>query len=85
MAAKKKAKKANPNAPMVLVCGEEDFAVKGRAKELYEKWCEELGGMDHEIVDATCDEAIDAYCESDCEATVGSSYQTIDTGVLLGG
>ena len=39
----------------------------------------------HEIVDATCDEAIDAYCESDCEATVGSSYQTIDTGVLLGG
>lgn len=39
----------------------------------------------HEIVDATCDEAVDAYCESDCEATVGSSYQTIDTGVLLGG
>jgi len=36
-----------------LVCGEDEFAVKRRAKELYLGWTEELGGMDHEIIDAT--------------------------------
>jgi DNA polymerase-3 subunit delta len=36
----------------VLVCGEDDFAVKQRAKQLYLQWTEELGGMDHEIIDA---------------------------------
>lgn len=39
----------------------------------------------HEVVSAHCDEALDTYCESDCPGTVGSTYQTIDTGVLLGG
>jgi DNA polymerase III subunit delta len=38
-------------APLVLVCGEDDFAVKGRAKEIYACWVEELGGMDHEMLD----------------------------------
>ncbi len=37
---------------MVLVCGEDEFAVKQRAKQLYLQWSEELGGMDHEIIDA---------------------------------
>ena len=40
------------SAPLVLVCGEDDFAVKQRAKQIYLQWCEELGGMDHEIIDA---------------------------------
>jgi DNA polymerase III subunit delta len=35
-----------------LVCGEDEFAVKQRAKEIYLQWTEELGGMDHEIIDA---------------------------------
>ena len=39
-------------APLVLVCGEDEFAVKQRAKELYRQWTEEVGGMDHEILDA---------------------------------
>jgi DNA polymerase III subunit delta len=39
-------------SPLVLVCGEDDFAVKQRAKQLYLQWTEELGGMDHEIIDA---------------------------------
>ena len=38
--------------PLVLVCGEDDFAVKQRAKQIYQQWAEELGGMDHEIIDA---------------------------------
>lgn len=40
-------------APAVLlVCGDDEFAVKGRAKEIYRKWTVEFGGMDHEILDA---------------------------------
>ena len=41
------------SAPVVLVCGEDEFAVKQRAKEIYLQWTEELGGMDHEILDAS--------------------------------
>jgi len=39
-------------APLLLVWGEDDFAVKQRAKKIYLQWTEELGGMDHEIIDA---------------------------------
>jgi DNA polymerase-3 subunit delta len=44
---------AKPSAPVILVCGEDDYAVKERARELYAQWCLELGGMDHEIIDAS--------------------------------
>ncbi len=40
------------SAPLVLVCGEDDFAVKQRAKQIYLQWTEELGGLDHETIDA---------------------------------
>ena len=40
------------STPLVLVCGEDDFAVKQRARQIYLQWTEELGGMDHEIIDA---------------------------------
>jgi DNA polymerase-3 subunit delta len=36
-----------------LICGDDEFAVKQRAKQLYQQWCGEIGGMDHEIIDAT--------------------------------
>ena len=39
--------------PLALVCGDDEFAVKQRAKQLYQQWSEELGGMDHEIIEAT--------------------------------
>ena len=38
--------------PLVLVCGDDDLAVKRRAREIYAQWTEELGGMDHQIIDA---------------------------------
>ena len=38
---------------MVLVCGDDDFTVKQRAQALFNQWSAELGGMDHEIVDAS--------------------------------
>jgi DNA polymerase-3 subunit delta len=44
---------AKQTAPVVLICGEDEFAVKQRAKQLYLQWTKELGGMDHEILDAS--------------------------------
>ena len=44
---------AKPLPSVALICGDDDYAVKQRAKELYLQWSEELGGMDHEIIDAT--------------------------------
>jgi len=38
--------------PLALICGEDEFAVKQRARQLYQQWCDELGGMDHEIIEA---------------------------------
>src|ERR1044072_7903520 len=43
---------AKSAAPVLLVFGEDDFAVKQRARQAYQQWTAELGGMDHEIVDA---------------------------------
>jgi len=40
-------------APLFLVTGDDDFAVKARAKTIYEQWCKEAGGFDHEMIDAT--------------------------------
>ena len=40
------------SAPLLLICGDE-FVVKGRAKEVFQRWCAELGGLDHEIIDGS--------------------------------
>src|SRR5438876_12421125 len=44
---------ARQSAPLVLVCGEDEFAIQQRAKEIYRKWTEQIGGMDHEILDSS--------------------------------
>jgi DNA polymerase III subunit delta len=44
---------AKPAAPVALICGDDDLAVKERAKQLNAQWSQELGGMDHEIIDAS--------------------------------
>jgi DNA polymerase-3 subunit delta len=49
-----------PAAPVALVCGDDEFAVKQRAKEIYQQWTSELGGMDHEIVDAAASNSAEA-------------------------
>lgn len=38
--------------PLVLVCGDDEFGVKQRARQLYQEWCARAGGFDHEILDA---------------------------------
>jgi DNA polymerase-3 subunit delta len=43
---------AKSASPVLLVFGEDEFAVKQRARQVYQQWTEELGGMDHEIIDA---------------------------------
>ena len=43
---------AKSSAPVVLVCGEDEFAVKQRGRQIYDQWSAELGGSDHEIIDA---------------------------------
>src|SRR5208283_4453548 len=47
-------------SPPALVCGDDEFAVKQRARQLYQQWCDELGGMDHEIIEATVTHSGDA-------------------------
>ncbi len=65
--------------PLVLVCGDDDFAVKQRAKLLYTKWCEELGGMDHETIDATAGNADEAL------RALGKLREALQTLPFFGG
>ena len=44
---------AKSSSSVLLVFGDDDFAVKQRARQVYQQWTEELGGMDHEIIDAS--------------------------------
>lgn len=45
---------ATPTAtvPLMLIHGDDEYAVKQRAKALFQQWSSEIGGMDHEIIDA---------------------------------
>jgi DNA polymerase-3 subunit delta len=47
---------AKSAAPVLLVFGEDEFAVRQRARELFQQWTDAVsrdGGMDHEIIDAS--------------------------------
>jgi len=43
---------AATSVPLVLIHGDDDFSVKQRARQIYQQWCVEVGGMDHETLDA---------------------------------
>ncbi len=47
-----RADSSRPAAPLFLICGEDEFAVQQRTRRLYGEWTEEVGGADHEIIDA---------------------------------
>ena len=47
-------------APVLLVFGDDEFAVNQRSRKVYEQWTTELGGMDHEIIDASVTNSGDA-------------------------
>jgi len=43
---------ATSTTPVFLVHGDDEFAVKQRARQIFQQWSTELGGIDHEIIDA---------------------------------
>jgi len=44
-------RKASGRAPLMLVFGDDDFAVKQSARRVFDSWCAEAEGGDHEIID----------------------------------
>jgi DNA polymerase III subunit delta len=70
---------AKSAAPLLLVFGDDDFAVKQRARQVYQKWTEELGGMDHEIIDATAGNSGDAL------RALGKLREALQTLPFFGG
>ena len=80
-----KASKDQPNqakgaaAPIFLITGDDDFAVKGRAKQLYEQWCKEGGGFDNEIIDASASNSGSAL------AAIGKLREALQTLPFFGG
>lgn len=46
------AQAAKHAASLALVCGDDEFVVKQRARQIYLEWTAEVGGMDHETIDA---------------------------------
>src|SRR5689334_16449230 len=44
---------AKASTSLVLICGDDEFAVKQRSRQLYLEWTGKLGGFDHEIIDGT--------------------------------
>jgi len=65
--------------PLALVCGDDDFAVKQRAKQIFTEWSAELGGMDHEIVDASVGNSGDAL------TAIGKLREALNTLPFFGG
>ena len=39
-------------SPLAFICGNDEFTVKKRAKEIFQAWAAESGSMDQEIIDA---------------------------------
>ncbi|MEC8972388.1 MAG: DNA polymerase III subunit delta [Verrucomicrobiota bacterium] len=63
-----------PSKPLCLVFGDEDFLVRDRARQVYDGWCAEVGGEDHEIIDGTVRNAAEAL---DALAKLNEAVQTL--------
>jgi DNA polymerase-3 subunit delta len=63
---------------LVLIHGDDDFAVKQRARQIYQQWCHELGGMDHEIIDAQAANSAEAL------KAVGRAREALNTLPFFG-
>lgn len=51
---------ASPAGALLLVCGDDDFAVKQRAAAVFTAWCAEAGGQDQDRIDASAANAGEA-------------------------
>ena len=63
-----------PAEPLCLVFGDEDFLVRDRASQIYEGWCAEAGGEDHQIIDGTVRNAAEAL---EALAKLNEAVQTL--------
>ncbi len=69
---------AAKSLPLAFICGDDEFAVKKRAKEIYKQWCDELGGMDHEIIEAT------VFNSGDAVKAIGKLREALQTLPFFG-
>jgi len=44
---------ATPESPVLLVCGEDEFGVKQRARQVFQQWTQNGGSPEHERIDAS--------------------------------
>ena len=51
---------AKSASSLAFICGDDEFAVKKRAKEIFQAWAAESGDMDQEIIDAAVSNSGDA-------------------------
>jgi len=70
---------AAKSTSLALVCGDDDFAVKQRAKQLFQEWSAELGGMDHETIDASVGNGGEAL------TVIGKLREALNTLPFFGG
>ena len=70
---------AAPTKPLALICGDDDFAVKQRARQIFTHWSAELGGMDHETIEATVGNGGDAL------TAIGKLREALQTLPFFGG
>src|SRR6202142_3487906 len=70
---------AKTSPSLALICGDDEFAVRQRAKQLYQQWSEELGGMDHEIIEATVSNSGEAL------TALGKLREALQTLPFFGG
>jgi DNA polymerase-3 subunit delta len=66
-------------SPLALICGDDDFAVKQLARQRYAEWSAELGGMDHEIIDAAVNNSGEAL------TAIGKLREALQTLPFFGG
>jgi DNA polymerase-3 subunit delta len=66
-------------ASVFLISGDDDFAVKGRARQLFEQWCKDSGGFDNEMIDATASNSGDAL------NAIGKLREAMQTLPFFGG
>ena len=68
-----------PAEPLCLVFGDEDFLVRDRAGQVYEGWCADAGGEDHEVIDGTVRNASEAL------EALGKLDEAVQTLPFFGG
>jgi len=70
---------AAPAKPLALICGDDDYAVKQRARQIFTDWSAELGGLDHETIEASVSNGGDAL------AAIGKLREALNTLPFFGG